>query len=288
MVYIETDKRPAGLIEGNFTVAGLPPQDYEPQSLKSLFGPLPSLHDLSRDAPPGSVRSVGVLKAWDPTHQKLAWERPMNTFWNGGVMSTGGGIVVQGDARGILTVYDAVSGRVLKALDVGTSMMGAPMTYRAGGKQYIAVMAGYGGGAGLSSPFPEQTAAHKYGNAGRIIAFAVGGAEVPKPPLFVDPAFVEPPPRTGTPPEIAHGEILYNRFCARCHTFGRGELPDLRRLSPATHAIFYDIVLKGLYAPMGMGRWDDVLSRKSAEDLHSFLVEQAWDAYTQQESARGR
>ena len=284
MVYIETAKRPAGLVEGNFTVPALFPEDYDPQALKSLYGPLPSLQDLSRNAPPGTVRSVGVLKAWDPAHQKLVWERPLNTSWNGGVLSTAGGIVVQGDARGILTLYDAVFGRVLKTVDVGTSMMGAPMTYRAGGKQYIAVMAGYGGGPGLYSPFPEQTAAYKYGNTGRIVAFVLGGPQVPKPPLFAGPPIAEPPARTGAPAEIAHGEILYNRFCGRCHTFGRGILPDLRRLSSATHAIFYDIVLKGLYAPMGMGRWDDVLSRKDAEDLHSFLVDQAWDAYTQQKS----
>jgi quinohemoprotein ethanol dehydrogenase len=165
-------------------------------------------------------------------------------------------------------------------------MIGAPMTYRVGSKQYIAVMAGYGGGLGLYSPFPEQTAAYKYGNAGRIVAFALGGGEVPKPPLFVEPPFIQPPPRAGTAPEIAHGGILYNRFCGRCHTFGRGELPDLRRISPATNAMFYDILLKGVYAPKGMGRFDDVLSRKDAEDLHSFLVDQAWDAYTQQNTRK--
>jgi quinohemoprotein ethanol dehydrogenase len=281
MVYVETAKRRAGLIEGNFTVAGLFPQDYEPAALKSLYGALPSLRDLSRSAPSGSVRSVAVLKAWDPARQKLVWQRPLDSFWNGGILSTAGDIVVQGDARGILTVYDSASGNVLKTVDVGTSMIGAPMTYRVAGKQYIAIMAGYGGGPGLYSPFPEQTAAYKYGNTGRLVAFALGGVEVPKPAPVIDQPFAQPPPQTGTAQDIEHGEVLYNRFCGRCHTFGRGLLPDLRRLSPATHTIFYDIVLNGLYAPMGMGRWDDVLSRKDAEDLHSFLVAQAWDAFTQ-------
>lgn len=77
---------------------------------------------------------------------------------------------------------------------------------------------------------------------------------------------------------------MYNRYCGRCHTFGRGELPDLRRMSPTTHAIFYDILLKGLYAPTGMGRFDDVLSRTEAQDVHAFLVDQAWGAYVAQKS----
>jgi quinohemoprotein ethanol dehydrogenase len=61
---------------------------------------------------------------------------------------------------------------------------------------------------------------------------------------------------------------------------GRGELSDLRRLSAATHAIFYKIVLDGAYVPMGMGRFDDVLSKQDAEHVHAFLVAQAWDAFS--------
>ncbi|MGO9632631.1 MAG: PQQ-dependent dehydrogenase, methanol/ethanol family [Steroidobacteraceae bacterium] len=285
MVYIETANRPAGLIEGNFTVAGLFPEDFDPKSLRTLFGPLPSLDELARGAPKGATRSIGVLKAWNPTLQKLAWQRPSATFWNGGVLSTAGGIVVQGDAAGLLNIYDAASGELLKALDVGTSIMGAPITYRAAGRQYIAVMAGYGGGPGLYSPFPPASAAYRYGNEGRIVAFVLDGLEPPKPAPLREAPFERPPARTGTAPEIVHGAVLYSRYCGRCHVFGRGELPDLRRLSPETHAIFHDIVLRGIYASRGMGRFDDVLSRQDAADLHAYLVDQAWDAYQTQRGA---
>jgi len=140
-------------------------------------------------------------------------------------------------------------------------------------------MAGYGGGPGLYTPFPAASAANRYGNEGRIVAFALYVTAPPKPPAATEASFEQPPPRTGTAPGIAHGEVLYNRFCGRCHVFGRGELPDLRRLSPATHAAFYDIVLGGLYASRGMGRFDDVLSRQDAADLQAYLVDRAWDAY---------
>ena len=192
---------------------------------------------------------------------------------------------VQGDAAGFLNVYDAASGELLKAVDVGTSIMAAPMTYRAAGKQYIALMAGYGGGTGLYSPFPPASAAYRYGNEGRIVAFALDGGAPPKPPPAIEAPFEQPPPRAGTARAIAHGAVLYNRYCGRCHVFGRGELPDLRRLSPAAHALFDDILLRGIYAARGMGRFDDVLSRQDVSDLHAFLVERAWDAYLQQRAA---
>jgi quinohemoprotein ethanol dehydrogenase len=111
----------------------------------------------------------------------------------------------------------------------------------------------------------------------------LGGSDVPKPALVMDAALPEPPPRESNVQSIARGAILYNRFCSRCHIFGRGELPDLRRLSPATHSIFYDIVLSGAYAPKGMGRFDDVLSSAEAHQIHAFLVDQAWQAHTVQQ-----
>jgi quinohemoprotein ethanol dehydrogenase len=280
-IYVETTTRPAGLIEGNFTVAGFSPGEYDPKQLAPLYGALPSLQELAKDVPVDVSRSASVLKAWDPLQQREVWSRPSKAFWDGGVMSTAGGILVQGNAAGILAILDARTGDVLKEIETGTGIMAAPMTYAVNGQQYIAVMAGYGGAVGLG-PFAPSSAAFKYENDGRIMAFKLGGSEVPKPELVTDPPFDQPPAREGTAQKITHGQVLYNRFCSRCHVMGRSLLPDLRRLSPATHAIFYEIVLHGIYASQGMGRWDDVLSRQDAEDLHAFLVDQSWEAYTSQ------
>ncbi len=132
-------------------------------------------------------------------------------------------------------------------------------------------MAGYGGNFGLASFLKDaglplwQRGSNRGVQARRLRSM--------KSPPVVDLPFAEPPPREGSLHDIFHSQILYNRFCSRCHTFGRGELPDLRRLSPATQAIFYDILLKGLYAPMGMGRFDDVLSRRMRKICtHSSLI----------------
>jgi quinohemoprotein ethanol dehydrogenase len=268
------------LIEGNFNLAGVMPEDYDPQGLESLFGPLPSINQLDKDVP-HSLKSRGVLRAVDPLTGRVAWEQP-GSIWDGGILSTAGNLVVRGDAGGAFSVYAADTGRLLQRIDVGTSMMAAPMTYRVGGEQYIAVMAGYGGGT-LFMPFPADSAARKYGNAGRIVAFKLGGGAVPKPASRADMPFPEPPPREGSVASIASGEVLYNRFCSRCHVFGVGLLPDLRRLSGPAHQLFYEIVLEGAYRGKGMARWDDVLSRADAQAIHSYLVDQAWAAYTQQQ-----
>lgn len=71
----------------------------------------------------------------------------------------------------------------------------------------------------------------------------------------------------------------YNRYCSRCHQLGRGVLPDLRRLTPEKHALFYDIVLKGLLKGAGMAQWDDVLSRNDVEAIHAYLVDESWKAF---------
>jgi len=149
------------------------------------------------------------------------------------------------------------------------------MTYRINGIQYISVMAGYGGGV-LFLPFPPNTAAYKYGNEGRIVTFRLDGGTVPKPTPVTERPDEPLPPREGSAATIASGELLYSRYCSRCHSFGRGLLPDLRRLSPATHQLFYEIVLRGAYQAKGMGRWDDVLSQDDAAAIHSYLVDQAW------------
>jgi len=237
MVYMDSAKQRAGMIEGWFTVPAFSPEDYDPKELKSLYGPLPPLAKLDHGLPPAQSR--GFLRAWDPVHQRLAWEVPTATNWDGGVLSTAGGLVFQGDAAGYLNVY---------------------VNY-------------------LLTP---KMAAYQHDNEGRIVAFKLdGGATPPAPPLTETP-FPEPPKEEGSAAQIAAGEVLYNRFCGRCHQLGRGILPDLRRLDAPKHQLFYEIVLNGAFVPKGMGRWDDVLSRSDAESIHAYIVDEAWKAYKAQ------
>jgi quinohemoprotein ethanol dehydrogenase len=273
MVYVNTAHSRAGLIEGNFHLAFFLPQDYSPKDLESLYGPLPPLRDLARGGPPPVSR--GFIRAVEPMTGKVVWQRQTASIWDGGILSTGGNLVFQGDADGYLNVYAADTGKLLKRIDVGTSIMAAPMTYRVGGEQYVSVMAGYGGGL-LYEPFPQASAAYRYGNEDRIVTFRLGGGPTPKPPRFQDAPLPALPPRIGTAQTIARGEVLYNRYCSRCHVFGRGLLPDLRRTPPALSPAFYEIVLHGADQANGMGRFSDDLTRADAEAIQAYLIDQAW------------
>ena len=257
MVYINTAGRRAGASDGAFEMAALPTVAYDPTELKPLFGDLP---DRAIVAPATDEPPRGMLRAIDPVSGRIVWERPGSDFF-----------------AGHLTVYAADSGAVLRQIEVGTSIMAAPMTYRIGDTQYVAVMAGFGGAA-LGGPFPAHSAAASYDNEGRIIAFRLGGDPVPLPSPVVTAAPQPPLHSRPAGATVADGEVLYNRHCGRCHGFGPGVLPDLRHMAPAVDAVFEDIVLRGLLQPSGMPRWDDVLSVPDVQAIHDYINEQAWQA----------
>ncbi len=127
-----------------------------------------------------TLTSRGALKAWDPVSQREVWRVDYPWFYNGGLLATAGNLVFQGTTDGYLKAYAADSGRLLAEVFVGTSIMAAPMSYAIDGVQYIAVLAGYGGAAW--NDYPPGSAALKYGNAGRLLAFRLGGKKVPVPP----------------------------------------------------------------------------------------------------------
>jgi quinohemoprotein ethanol dehydrogenase len=223
------------------------------------------------------------LDAWDPVNQKRVWRvENANLFDRSGVLATGGGIVVQGNVGGELRFYDDASGVLLKVVDTGTSIIAAPMTYTIGDEQYIAVMAGIGGGP-LSFAPPPGSAADKYGNQGRVLAFKLGGAVTPKPMLLpTPPAFPEPPKQTATAETINKGAALFALNCGRCHlnSSPHGATPDLRRMTIGTHTAFNKIVLQGALRPLGMPQWDDVLSEQESDAIHAYLISLAWEAFT--------
>jgi quinohemoprotein ethanol dehydrogenase len=277
-VILETSQRRAGLVEGQFTTPAMTPELYDPKELRSLYGTVPALKDLARGMKT-KTESRGFLRAWSVPEHRILWEVPSVASLGviGGVLATGGDLVFQGDPNGYLTAYAAGTGEKKATLNLGTSIMAAPITYRVNGVQYIAVVAGFGGGGAIQgAPFDPASAAYRYGNEGRVIALKLDGATPPQPPLRTDAPLPELPPRPQDAQQVAAGEVLYNRFCSRCHVFGRSNLPDLRRLEPGTHALFNDIVLKGLYAPDGMGHFDDVLSAADVAAVHAYLIDQAW------------
>jgi quinohemoprotein ethanol dehydrogenase len=274
-------------LDGFFTANGIFPDDnYNAADLKHLFGPLPDLKDLRASRKSNIVREL--LLAWDPVAQRIVWQHETSSGirgYDGGIMSTAGNLVFQGRGNGSLYVYAADTGALLKTVKTGSHMMAAPTTYAVNGEQYVAVQAGYGGTGIAEGEIPPSSAAVKYENINRIIAFKLGGGPVPPPPARAAVAFEKPPEQTAGPQAIRAGEIKFVEECSRCHVLGLNVTPDLRKLNAGLHAQFKDIVLHGLLAPAGMERFDDILSDTDVENIHAYVIDQAWVAYRAQESA---
>ncbi len=274
-------------IDGFFTANGIMPDDsYDPESLQRLFGPLPDLKTIESERRGKRVREL--IRAWDPVAQRVVWEHETSfgmRGYDGGIMSSAGNLVFQGRGSGELWIYAADSGKVLKVIQTGSHIMAAPMTYAINGVQYVAVQVGYGGAAITVGSIPVKSAAYRYDNSNRIIAFKLDGGPVPTPPPRVDEPFPKPPEQKADEQSIRSGEIKFIQECSRCHVLGPSITPDLRKLNPGFQSAFKDIVLRGLVAPTGMERFDDILSEKDVDDIQAYLIDESWKAYRAQESA---
>jgi quinohemoprotein ethanol dehydrogenase len=277
-------------IEGFFTAQGLiPDSTYDSKDATRLYGPVPDEQAIKAMRHVKPVREL--LRAWDPVAERVVWEQETSSGirgYDGGAMATAGNLVFQGRGSGELWVYAADTGKVLKVLKTGSHIMAAPMTYAVNGEQYVAVQVGYGGTSITVGPIPPSSAASRYENTNRIIAFKLGGGAVPMPPVRTEPAFGKPPEQTATRAQIDAGEVVFIEQCSRCHQLGPSSTPDLRRLNDGLHVAFKDIVLKGVLAPAGMERFDDLLREQDVENVHAFLIEQSWIAYRAQQSAAAK
>ncbi len=274
-------------LDGFFTVQGVFPDDtYDAAALRKLYGPVPDIQTIRAARKVNPVREL--LRAWDPVAQKTRWEHETSSGirgYDGGVMSTAGNLVFQGRGNGELWVYAADTGKVLTTIATGSHLMAAPMTYAVNGEQFVAIQAGYGGTAISVGAIPPSSAALKYENVNRIIAFKLGGGAVPLPPPRVEEPIPKPPVQTASQAQIDAGEIKFVEECSRCHVLGPSITPDLRKLNDGLHAAFKDIVLKGVLAPAGMERFDDILSEKDVENIHAYLIDQSWMAFREQQGA---
>ena len=88
------------------------------------------------------------------------------------VLTTGGGLVFNGDPMGKLQAYDADTGKVLWSFNTGSGMRGGIVSYAVDGEQYILVASGWGSYAAILMPalLPQL---EKVPAASTLIAFKV-------------------------------------------------------------------------------------------------------------------
>ena len=90
----------------------------------------------------GTIHAVSAETgetAW--VHEQRAATMPL--------MTTGGGLVFAGDVNGRFKALDQETGEVLWEINLGSPVVGFPISYTVGGRQYVAVNTGAGGGTNL-------------------------------------------------------------------------------------------------------------------------------------------
>jgi quinohemoprotein ethanol dehydrogenase len=260
--------------QSGFVYARAP--NWTPQPLRSNsgwggFGP-----DMAAKRAPLQAQANAIekawLTAWDPVNQRVAWQVPLPRHGNGGVFVTASDLVFEGTTKQSFAAFDARTGRVLWEYATQSAPVAGGITYMLDGVQYIAINAGWGGGAAQI----EQSAGIELPRApARLLVFRLGG-DRQLPPLAATAAIPPPPPLRASEAQVAAGAQLFAETCAVCHgQRAIGGVKDLRHMTAETHGKFNQIVLEGLYLDKGMGNFSDLLSTEQADAIHAYLIARA-------------
>ncbi|MDE2405152.1 MAG: PQQ-dependent dehydrogenase, methanol/ethanol family [Sphingomonadales bacterium] len=202
----------------------------------------------------------GTLVAYDPVAAKVRWKVEDATLFNGGTAVTAGNVVFQGTADGWFHAYDARDGKELWKRYLGMGIIAAPSTWSVDGRQYVSILAGYGGS--VAAQGGAAIVGWKYAMPRRLFTFALDGkaampADLPQPTLKV--AALDNPDEVLDPKQVAMGKAMF-MACGACHGKGAigagGPAPDLRESPiPLDAAAFYTVVHDGALIEKGMPRF---------------------------------
>jgi quinohemoprotein ethanol dehydrogenase len=198
----------------------------------------------------------------------------------GGTLVTAGNLVFQGLANGEFFAYNATTGEELWSFAVDTTLMAGPVTYTVDDEQYVAILAGRGGGAGLVGG-PTGKRWQKIINENRVLVFKLGGdAELPA--MRKREHIVDIPAELLIESEdkdlVARGQKVYEQYCYMCHGIGAmsgGVIPDLRFAAAQTFEEWPAIVIGGSRAEQGMRSFAGALSTEDAMAIRAYVMKQA-------------
>ena len=219
----------------------------------------------------------GRLIAWDPIKQEPRWTVEHNNAWNGGILSTAGGLVFQGRLDGTFAAYDAATGDRLWSHNVKSGAASGPGTFEIDGEQYVTITTGWGSAFTLSAGYALEEPIP--GGVGKVVTFKLGSNEQI---ADYDVPMIDKTPKAdafGEPEVIEAGMVHYARNCMVCHgplVISSGVLPDLRWSAITGNADAWNtVVMEGSLASNGMVSFNDVLSPEDSEAIRAYVLNQA-------------
>lgn len=224
----------------------------------------------------------GHLVAWDPVAQKERWSVSLGGPWNGGVLTTSGDLVFQGNRSGAFVAYNAMTGDKLWSADAQTGIVAAPITYSVNGEQYVAVVAGWGGILPLLLGELSWVDDKPQVNRSRVLVYKLGGTTQLPAPYDVARTRALAPDMFGTAAQIDEGRKTYARFCAGCHgdtAVGGGVLPDLRySFALADRDVWDAILVDGALTEQGMVAFASAINEPRREALRAYITHRAHES----------
>ena len=123
--------------------------DYEPFKVSYTAGQPYVGATLSMFPAPNSHGGMGNFIAWDGVKGKIVWSKAEPfSVWSG-ALPTAGGVVFYGTLEGYFKAVDQKDGKELYKFKTPSGIIGNAMTYSHKGKQYVAILSGVGGWAGI-------------------------------------------------------------------------------------------------------------------------------------------
>ncbi len=220
------------------------------------------------------------LLAWDPVKGKAAWKVPQMKNFNGGTLSTAGGLVFEGNQMNDFTAYKDDTGEKLWTFDAQTGVIAGAASYSLDGVQYVAIMAGWGG---TTAPYSSHSDAN---GPARLLVFKLGGKDKLPPKPVYEPLPFDPPAQTDSQETVARGGSYYVRYCTRCHGggaagggLGASGPADLRR-TPFIQSqdAFNQVVVKGDLKHLGMAAFGEEVTEDKATAIRAYIIHQSAEA----------
>jgi PQQ-dependent dehydrogenase (methanol/ethanol family) len=122
--------------------------DYEPYKVSYTAGQAYVGATVAMYPTPESHGGMGNFIAWDAAKGEIVWSKPEQfSVWSG-ALATAGDVVFYGTLEGYIKAVDK-DGNELYKFKTPSGIIGNINTFEHGGKQYIAVLSGVGGWAGI-------------------------------------------------------------------------------------------------------------------------------------------